>query len=100
MAADFSRLRSWFFRNGWVVTFFALCGTVYLHAALQKDRVHQDLSLQLKALNQQKIAVSEDQKELLLQIQSQSDPAWVEMCLKRNLGLVPEGQVKVYFHEE
>lgn len=38
-----------------------------------------------------------EQQELILQIESQTDPAWVEMVLKRNLGLVPEGQVKVYF---
>lgn len=37
------------------------------------------------------------QENLKRQINSQSDPAWVEMVLKKELGLVPEGQIKVYF---
>lgn len=33
----------------------------------------------------------------MLEINSQSDPAWVELMLMKNLGLVPEGQIKVFF---
>jgi hypothetical protein len=100
MTVEFARFRAWLFRTGWMVAFVAICGAVYLHAIRQKDRSYQALSKQLKDLEAQKIAISEEHQELVLQIQSESDPAWVEMCLKRNLGLVPEGQVKVYFQKE
>ncbi len=49
------------------------------------------------ALERAREEASLQKEELLLQINSQRDPAWLEMVLKRNLGVVPEGQVKVYF---
>lgn len=36
-------------------------------------------------------------ERLLLQINSQSDPEWIELTLMQGLGLVPEGQTKAYF---
>jgi hypothetical protein len=36
-------------------------------------------------------------ERLLLQINSQSDPEWIELVLMQGLGLVPEGQTKAYF---
>lgn len=95
-----SQVPSWFHRSWWVVGFILLCSMIYLHALRQKDRSYQELTHQFEALEQEKIAALAQQEELLLQIDSQSDPAWVEMVLKRNLGLVPEGQVKVYFQQE
>jgi len=35
--------------------------------------------------------------DLLVQIESQSDPAWIEMLIKKKLGMVADGQTKVYF---
>ena len=43
--------------------------------------------------------LGEKQEELRLQIASQSDPAWVELLIKKQLGMVPSGQTKVYFEE-
>jgi len=37
-------------------------------------------------------------RELLEEIASQEDPAWIERVLIRRLGVVPEGQTKVVFH--
>ena len=39
-------------------------------------------------------------EDLLLQIESQSDPSWTEMLIKKHLGMVPFGQTKVYFDAE
>lgn len=36
------------------------------------------------------------QEELQLRINSHNDPEWIELTLMKNLGLVPEGQFKVY----
>ncbi len=38
--------------------------------------------------------------ELSAQIQSHIDPVWIEMILKKELGLVPEGYIKVHFTQD
>jgi len=40
------------------------------------------------------------QEMLALQLASRDDPAWIELTLIRNLGLVPEGYTKIYFQDE
>ena len=42
----------------------------------------------------------EEKEDLKLQINSQKDPAWIELTLMKGLGLVPEGQLKVYFTKD
>ncbi len=91
--------RHWLNRSWWVIAFVALCGVLYLHGVRQKNITYQEMDGRLQILQIEKAFALAEQEELLLQIQSQSDPAWVEMVLKRNLGLVPEGQTKVYFHQ-
>lgn len=82
---------------GGVAVFLTLCLGFYLYAKEQKDRSYQEMAARLKALEIEKGIALAQQEELISQIQSQSDPAWVEMVLKRNLGLVPKDQTKVYF---
>jgi hypothetical protein len=84
----------------WLIAIFVVCGTLYLHALRQKDLAYHQTLNQLSALEEEKQEALLQQEELRAQIESQSDPAFVEMVLKRNLGLVPEGQVKVYFRQE
>lgn len=55
------------------------------------------LQKNLVELQKQKFDMLALQEDLLLQINSQSDPEWVELTLMRGLGLVPEGYTKVYF---
>ncbi len=81
----------------WVVVFGLVCLLFYFQASQTKNKVYNEAALQLKSLENEKNIALATREELLLQLQSQSDPAWVEMVLKRNLGVVPEGQVKVYF---
>lgn len=40
------------------------------------------------------------QEDLVLQVNSQSDPEWIELTLMKGLGLVPDGQTKIVFVEE
>ncbi len=49
--------------------------------------------------NQLYLAV-ETREDLHMQIESQSDPSWTEMLIKKHLGMVPFGQTKVYFDAE
>ena len=84
----------------WLIAIFIGCGALYLHALWQKDRAYQQTASQLSSLEQDKQEALAQQEELRAEIESQKDPAFIEMILKRNLGLVPEGQVKVYFRQE
>jgi hypothetical protein len=94
-----SSSEQWVSRSWWVIVFVVLGSVVYLSAMRQKEISYKEMAVRLKSLEKEKQMVLAQRQELLLQIESQSDPAWVEMVLKRNLGLVPEGQVKVYFQQ-
>lgn len=59
--------------------------------------MHQSLMERLALLEDEMEQVMQDREELLLRIDSQKDPTWVEMVLMRDLGVVPEGQTKVLF---
>lgn len=50
------------------------------------------------AITQKKAAI-EKQEDLKLRLASQNDPAWIEMVLMRDLGVVPEGFLKVHFQK-
>ncbi len=87
-------------KNGWVALVMTLSMSVYLHAIQQKKQVIGELKEHLDLLTREKESAQRTQEDLILQMNSQSDPAWVELVLKRRLGLVPEGQLKVYFYED
>lgn len=81
----------------WVVLCIALCFALYAHGAHKKRTLIRSLQGELGFLQKEKEVLTREKEELLLNIQSESDPAWVEMTLIKVLGLVPEGKVKVYF---
>jgi hypothetical protein len=81
----------------WVILFIAICFGIYAHAAHKKRKSIVVLESHLQMLNSEKQYLLQEREELLLNIQSQSDPAWIELTLMKGLGLVPEGKVKVYF---
>ena len=84
----------------WPIVFIATCSVCYLHAIYWKEVSYQEVLGKIHQLENEKVLILQQQQELRDQINSQSDPAWVEMVLKRNLGLVPIDQVKVYFKED
>lgn len=51
----------------------------------------------LEQLSKSKDLASLLQEDLLLQLNSREDEAFIELTLMRRLGLVPEGQRKVHF---
>jgi hypothetical protein len=87
-------------RSWWVVLFILLSGVVYAQAVQKKQDVFLSLERHLEALQSEKKALLVEQEDLNLQVNSQGDPAWIELTLMKGLGLVPEGQMKVYFHHE
>ena len=88
------------YRSWWVFLCFALCFFCYSHAIKKKTTAYFNLREKLQKLQWEKALSLQDQEDLLLQINSHNDPSWIEMTLMKRLGVVPEGQVKVYFKKE
>jgi hypothetical protein len=59
--------------------------------------IAEDLERRLSEITEQKEMIAAERDDLLLQIQSQNDPKWIELVLMRRLGLTPHGQIKIYF---
>jgi len=81
----------------WVFVFIVICFGIYAHASNKKQKAILALESHLQQLSEERQQLLQENEELQLNINSQSDPAWVELTLMKGLGLVPEGQVKVYF---
>lgn len=87
------------FKSWWVILFCLLCYMSLERGQISVRASKSLLSERLQDLKKEKEHASEMQKKLKLQISSQQDPAWIELILMKNLGLVPDGQTKVYFIE-
>lgn len=85
-------IKSW-----WVVGFFILCYAAYEQSIAQTNARVRAHKKELAELAMQKACAELLQQDLLLQINSQSDYAWIELTLMKGLGLVPENQTKVFF---
>ena len=88
-------------RSNWLLALFVLT------AFCLYERGAHTLSCQMLKLQQtqeileRKIAGVEATKETLQrEINSQSDPAWIELSLMKGLGLVPDGYTKIYIRDE
>ncbi|MBS0604022.1 MAG: hypothetical protein JSS60_03180 [Verrucomicrobia bacterium] len=88
------------YQSWWVLLFIAACSVVYFNSIGKKNEVIASLDKHLGALEGEKASLLQEKEDLLLQINSQSDPAWIQLTLMKGLGLVPEGQLKVYFYSD
>jgi hypothetical protein len=95
-----SRCIAFIYSWGVVFLFVFLCLGSYAHAAKKKSVIYASLNNRYLSLLEKRQFAWEEQEELQKQINSQSDPLWIQLMLMKGLGLVPEGQTKVYFHEE
>lgn len=59
-----------------------------------------DLQKQIESVDFQKKETEKQIFRLKEQLQSQHDPAWIELVLMEQLGMVPEGMTKIVFQEE
>lgn len=89
-----------FFRYWWTILFLLFCYGFYLHGMHKKKEVFEDLKSKVNLLESQLFAAVDKREDLLMQIESQTDPAWVEMLIKKNLGMAPRNQTKVFFDTE
>jgi hypothetical protein len=88
------------FRSWWVFLLVAICSLFYFHSMQKKGRLYAELERRLQGLELEKQLALQTREDFLLQISSQSDPAWIQMTLMKGLGVVPEGQLKIYFKKE
>src|SRR5579885_1875471 len=87
-------------RSWWLFLFLAICYLLYSHSMQKKHQTYTELKKRLDELEIEKHKILQEREDLLLQINSQSDPAWIQMTLMKGLGVVPDGQLKVYFKKE
>ncbi len=78
-------------------SFCSLVLVVYAHAQQNRERMISELEFRVSEMEKQKLAALIQQEDLSLTLASQSDPSWIELVLLRELGVVPEGFLKVYF---
>jgi hypothetical protein len=84
-------------RNWWVICFCLLTATLHFHFLKGKKGALLHMAARLHQMEKEKAIALQRREELSLTIGSQEDPAWVEMILMRDLGVVPEGFLKVHF---
>lgn len=86
-----------FWKLWWVCFVMIACLLVLEQGLKSLKHSHEQLHQQRLLFTQEKEKALALQESLKLQINSQSDPAWVELVLKKELGLVPEEHIKVLF---
>jgi hypothetical protein len=89
--------RKYFLNSWWVIAFAMLCAALYEQGLKERQEDMTRLSAHLHQLQQQKEIALAVQNDLQTKITSQSDRAWIELILMKNLGLTPEGYQKVLF---
>ena len=89
-----------FLHSWWVILFTLLCYMWLEHEQASQMDTFQILSTKLQELKKQKTDAVHTSQRLKNQINSQSDPAWVELTLMKGIGLVPNNQQKIYFTDD
>jgi len=100
MKSKESTIHLFFFRFWWTILLVLFCYGFYLHGMHKKKQLCASLKEKVALLERQLYAAVETREDLLLQMDSQTDPAWIEMLIKKNLGMVSSRQTKVYFEKE
>jgi len=95
-----SAKQPFFFRFWWTALVLLFCYGFYLHGMHKKKEMLTKLKYQVSLLENQLCTALETREDLLVQIESQEDPAWTEMLIKKHLGKVAPNQTKVYFEKE
>jgi hypothetical protein len=83
--------------NFWVILFALICFGILEQGLKQLENTHDMLVArrsELQTAKQQALATRQD---LILRLNSESDPAWIELLLMYGLGVVPEDQTKIFF---
>jgi len=70
---------------------------VYSQSIKKKKATLSEYMFRLTRMEKELKVASCEKEYLQLKIASQDDPSWIEIILMRDLGVVPEGYLKVHF---
>lgn len=87
----------WYRRWSWVLVFCLVTTFVYSQSIKRKRALVQEYSFRLSEMDKQQRLVCSELEYLQLKIASINDPDWIELILMRDLGVVPDGYLKVHF---
>lgn len=90
-------VHSWLCHWWWTALFCGCVALFYGQAMARRSALLQDVTLRLKEIERETDLALEEKETLALSLASQSDPAWMELVLLRQMGVVPEGFLKVHF---
>ncbi len=88
---------AWFKEWWWVFCFTTIALSLYFHSIQDKKAKKLALLTKIGEMRHDWQAEIQTREMLKRTIASQSDPSWIEMVLMRDLGVVPEGWIKVHF---
>lgn len=97
LARSYRTFESLFLKSWWVVLFMLCCYFLYEQGLMKREHDFTKLQTQYQELLKQRDLALAEQETLTVQINSQSDPEYVELTLMKVLGLTPEGSTKVLF---
>lgn len=87
-------------RYWWVLIVLLICFAYYYRMIRPKEAEIRSLKYRVQEIKKEKELAEGKKEELQARIQSQNDPAWIEMVLMKELGVVPEGYLKVHFQKK
>ena len=82
-------------KNGWILLLAVAVIAVSAHAQGGRSDSIDELNFRLQELEKERLMAESEHEDLELRLASEDDPAWMEITLRKELGLVPEGWVKV-----
>ncbi len=95
----YKKIESFLITHWWVILFTLICFIIYERSSQEYLGQSAYLANKLTTLENEKKILLNQIDTLQMQINSQSDPKWIELTLIKVLGVVPEGQKKVYFQK-
>ena len=87
-------------RNWYILFFLFVTYAGYSYLIDKKNHEIVDVMQRMEMLKQENDQIYAIKKDLLLERNSQSDPMWIEQVLMKEVGLVPEGQLKIHFTKD
>lgn len=92
--------RKIFLEYWWVVLFVVGSYVLFTQSLIRKQSEIYALQNRKSELIAKIQQANGERKNLQMQVNSQDDPYWIELTLKRCLGVVPKKQVKIFFKKE
>ena len=84
-------------KSWWVIVFLVISYIGFDQGMKKRNKDIFEYIAKFQSLSKEKTQLLDEKEDLMLKINSQSDPAWIELVLMKELGVVPDGKIKVHF---